>query len=261
MDRGLAAEQSLSGAPVSMPGFLVIAHRGASSYAPENTLAAFDLALRMGARHIEFDVQSTLDGHIVVIHDDTVDRTTDGTGPVAGHTLAKLCSLDAGARFGVAFAGERIPLFAEVLERYRGRVHFHVEIKGRSPGLSQATADLIRRQGLADQVTITSFQKARLEEMRVHAPEFPTGWLVREATEATIAEARTLGLTQFCPRADGVTQALVQHLHAEAWVVRAWGVATEALMQRVVDAGADGMTVNFPDKLIAYLNSRACPWT
>ena len=240
--------------------FLVIAHRGASSYGPENTLAAFDLALQMGARHIELDVQSTRDGRIVVIHDDTVDRTTDGTGPVASHALAELRLLDAGARFAPAFAGERIPLFEEVLARYQGRAHIHVEIKGHTNGLSERTADLIRAHGMAREVTVTSFQKARLKETRAHAPEFPTGWLVRDATDTVIAEARAMGLTQLCPRADALTPELVDRLHGAGLVVRAWGVATGELMRRVVEAGADGMTVNFPDKLIAFLDSRHHPW-
>ena len=77
--------------------FMVIAHRGASAYAPENTLAALDLALQMGCRHLELDVDLTRDGHIVVMHDETVDRTTNGTGPVGNHTLAELRALDAGA--------------------------------------------------------------------------------------------------------------------------------------------------------------------
>src|SRR4029434_5171805 len=87
-------------ARMTTSALMAIAHRGASSYAPENTLAAFDLALQMGVRHIELDVDFTSDGHIVVIHDDTVDRTTDGSGPVTSHTLAALRGLDAGVRFG-----------------------------------------------------------------------------------------------------------------------------------------------------------------
>ena len=98
-------------------GFLVIAHRGASSYAPENTMAAFDLALQMGAGHLELDVHLTRDDHLVVIHDDTVDRTTNGTGTVAGQTLAALQVLDAGAWFGEAFVGASIPTLAGVLTR------------------------------------------------------------------------------------------------------------------------------------------------
>jgi glycerophosphoryl diester phosphodiesterase len=238
---------------VSASAFMVIAHRGASSYAPENTLAAFDLALRMGVHHIELDVEATSDGHIVVIHDDTLDRTTNGSGLVTSQPLAALQALDAGSWFGATFAGERIPTFDEVLGRYKGRVHIHTEIKGRSTYLSHRTADLIRQHGMVDQVTITSFQRARLEEIRAYAPELPTGWLVSDVSEPVIAQARSLGLRQICPRADTVTPELVSLLHAEAFVVRAWGVSTEALMRQVVRAGADGMTVNFPDKLITYL--------
>jgi glycerophosphoryl diester phosphodiesterase len=239
---------------------MVIAHRGASSYAPENTLAAFDLALQMGVRHIELDVALTSDSHTVVVHDDKVDRTTDGRGLVTSHTLAALRELDAGAWFGAQFAGERIPLFEEVLARYNGRAHIHTEIKGKSPSLSQRTADLIRKHGMERQVTVTSFQSVRLEEMRACAPELPMGWLVREVNDSIIAQAHAIGVTQLCPRADTVTPELVHRLHAEGFVARAWGVSTEELMQRAVEAGIDGMTVNFPDKLIAYLEARNHLW-
>lgn len=240
---------------MTTPAFMIIAHRGASSYAPENTLAAFDLALQMGVRHIELDVHLTSDGHIVVIHDDTVDRTTNGSGPVTGHTLAELRALDAGSWFGAAFVGQRIPTFAEVLERYKGRVHIHTEIKGHSASLSQQTVDVIRQHGMEAQVTMTSFQKIRLEEIRAYAPALPTGWLVGEVNDTIIAQARALDLTQLCPRANTLTPELVHRLHAEGFVVRAWGVTTEAVMQQAVQVGVDGMTVNFPDKLIAYLQS------
>src|SRR6185436_19240053 len=174
---------------MATPAMMVIAHRGASSYAPENTLAAFDLALRMEVRHIELDVDFTSDSHVVVIHDDTVDRTTNGSGPVTSHTLAALRGFDAGSWFGTQFAGERIPTFDEVLARYKGRAHIHTEIKGHSPSLSQRTADVIRTHGMEGQLTMTSFQKVRLEEMRAYAPELPTGWLVREVSDATIVQA------------------------------------------------------------------------
>ena len=234
---------------------MAIAHRGASSYAPENTLAAFELAIEMGVRHIELDVHATSDGHVVVLHDDTVDRTTDGSGPVTNLALATLRKLDAGSWFGREFAGERIPTFDEVLGRYKGRIHVHTEIKGQSTYLSQRTADLIRQRGMVGEVTITSFQSMRLEETRAYAPELSTGWLVSDVTAAVIAQARALGLSQICPRANRVTPELVRRLHGEGFVVRAWGVATEDLMRKVVQARADGMTVNFPDKLIAYLST------
>ena len=238
---------------MTLTDFMAIAHRGASSYAPENTFAAFDLALEMGARHLELDVHFSSDGHLVVIHDDTVDRTSDGSGPVTSHSLAALTALDAGSWFDPRFKGERIPTLGDVLERYKGRAHVHVEIKGHSAGLAQKTVDLVRSRGMAGQVTITSFQQAKLEETRAYAPELPTGWLVGQVSDAIVAPARAMGLTQLCPRADTVTSELVSRLHAERFVVRAWGVASEDLMRQVVTAGADGMTVNFPDRLLAYL--------
>jgi glycerophosphoryl diester phosphodiesterase len=237
--------------------FMVIAHRGASAYAPENTLAAFDLALQLGCRHLELDVDLSRDGQIVVMHDDTVDRTTGGTGPVGSHTLAELRALDAGAWFGPPFAGERIPTYAEILERYRGRAHLHTELKGRAPHLASSVADLVRQYGMVDHVTVTSFQYQRLADIRAYAPELPTGWLVNEVSDLTITQAEALGLTQICPQANTVTPALVRRLHAEGFVVRAWGVANEALMRQVVDAGADGMTVNFPDRLLASLQGQS----
>ena len=233
-------------------GFMAIAHRGASSYAPENTFAAFDLAIEMGARHLELDVHFSSDGHLVVIHDDTVDRTTDGSGPVTSRSLAALTALDAGAWFDPRFKGERIPTLGAVLERYWG-AHLHVELKGHSAGLAQRAVDMVRSSGIATNVTITSFQKAKLEETRAYAPELPTGWLVGEVSDAVVAQAHAMALTQLCSRAGAVTPELVSRLHAEGLVLRAWGVATEDLMRQVVTAGADGMTVNFPDKLLAYL--------
>jgi glycerophosphoryl diester phosphodiesterase len=236
--------------------FMAIAHRGASEYAPENTFAAYDLALGMGANHIEIDVHLTSDGEVVVIHDDLVDRTTDGRGPVAEHTLAELEALDAGSWFGDRFAGQRIPTLEAVLEHYGHRAHLHIEIKGSTPGLVPRTVDLIGKYGAEGQVTITSFMREALAETRSVAPDLPTGWLVGEPTDEIIEQTLALGLTQLCPRADHVTPELVARLHGLGLVVRAWGVSDEALMRRVVDAGADGMTVNFPDKLLAYVGER-----
>lgn len=240
--------------------FMNIAHRGASTYAPENTFAAYDKALAMGVDHVELDVQFTSDGHIAVIHDDTVDRTTNGSGTVLEHTLAELRSLDAGSWFSPQYAGERIRSFGEILEHYKNRLYLHVEIKGKSEGLSQRTADMIRGYGMVDSVTITSFQKVRLEETRSYAPEFPTGWLVPSGStpwdKSVISQAGEMGLTQICFRADLATPEFVQHIHDEGFEARAWGVSNEELMRRAVDAGADGMTLNFPDKLVEYLRSR-----
>ena len=238
------------------PSFTIIAHRGASAYAPENTLAAFDKALDLGTAHVEFDVHFSGDGHVVVIHDDTVDRTTDSSGAVASLTLAQLKRLDAGSWFAARFSGERIPTLGELLERYKGRLHFYIEVKGRSEHLSERTIDLVRDYGWRDSVTITSFQEERLQEARSYAPEIPAGWLARELDGSMVEQARQMGLAEICPHADLLDRELVQRLHQKGFMVRAWGVHDEEAMRRVVEAGADGMTINFPDKLASYLKAR-----
>ena len=237
---------------------LNIAHRGASEYAPENTFAAFDKALDMGINHVELDVHFSSDGHIVVIHDDLLDRTTDGSGPVADLTLSELRELDAGSWFGAEYTGEKIRSLAELFERYKGRLHFHIEIKARAEGLASRVADLIRAYELTEEVTITSFWRPWLDEVREYAPELPTGWLVplgpTEWDDSIIEQAAALGFNQVCPRANITTPELVRTLHERGFTVRCHGVYSEDLMRHAVDCGADGMTINFPDKLTDYLN-------
>ena len=237
-------------------GFMNIAHRGASAYAPENTFSAFDKALSLGVDQVELDVQFSEDGHIVVIHDDDLDRTTNGSGPVSAHTLAQLRSFDAGSWFGPEYAGERIPSLGEVLELYKVRLYLHIEIKGRGEGLTQRTVDLVRGHGMVDSVSLTSFQEARLAEVWAYAPAIPSGWLVRDWDDSVIVKSKEMNLAMICPRADLVSPEFVDRLHRDGFLVRAWGVSTEELMKQVVEAGADGMTVNFPDKLTAYLGRK-----
>ncbi len=237
---------------------LIIAHRGASSYAPENTFAAFDRAFESGARHVELDVHSSRDGHIVVHHDDTLDRTTNGSGPVAEHTLADLKKLDAGSWFNPEFSNEKIPTLEEVLLQYKEKFYFHIEIKGYSPTLISQVLKLIEKHALENRVTITSFKKAYLEETLQLSPTTHTGWLVKEVNEAVIKEARRIGIRQICPKATLMTPELVSHIHNEGFEVRAWGVSNEALMHQVIQSGAEGMTINFPDILLAHLKMKKC---
>ena len=148
-----------------------IAHRGASSYAPENIFAAFDLAVEMGIEEIELDVQFTSDSHIVVIHDETLDRTTDSAGPLSDLRLEEIQSLDAGSWFDEKFAGEKIPILDEVFDRYKNDFQFHIEIKSKeAEGLASRVYDVIRSYGLAQQTTITSFWKQWLIESKRYAP-------------------------------------------------------------------------------------------
>ncbi len=246
----------------SLKTFINIAHRGASTYAPENTFAAYDKALSMGISHIELDVHFTSDDHIVVIHDDDVDRTTDGAGPVSSKTLAEIQSLDAGSWFGAEYAGEGVKTLAEVLQHYKGRFHFHIEIKAKNakPTLAQRTIDMVRAHGLNDSVTITSFHKHWLQEAADYDDVLPKGWLVplgqaSQWDDSIIDESKKMDISQICPRADITTPELVSKIRDAGFVVRCHGLINEELMRHAVDVGAAGGTVNFPDKLSEYLKA------
>ena len=157
----------------------VIAHRGFSGAAPENTIAAVRAAIKIKADMAEIDVTLTSDGHIVVIHDESLDRTTNGSGKVSDFTLAELQQLDAGAWFAPSFAGERIPSLDAVLDEVEGRILLNVEIKSEAVerGIVTKVASAIRRQGMIDQVVVSSFSPTALEEMHAEAPDIWTAVL------------------------------------------------------------------------------------
>ena len=148
-----------------------------------------------------------------------------------------------------------IHTLGEVFDRYNDDLHFHIEIKSKeAQGLASRTCELVGPYGRIDTTIITSFWKQWLIDARGCAPEIPTGWLVPLGYETPwddrfIEEALEEGFSQICPRADLISDTLVQKLHDKGFNVRCWGVSDEALMVKAAKAGADGMTINFPDKL------------
>jgi glycerophosphoryl diester phosphodiesterase len=159
---------------------LIFGHRGASASAPMNTLPAFERAVALGADGIELDVRQTSDGALVVIHDDTVDTTTDGSGRVDSLTLAQLNELDAGAWFGPAFACVRIPTLESVFEAVGARLLINVELKAehlRATGLEAAVAEAIARFRLHDRVLVSSFNPLALRRFHRLMPEVAIGFL------------------------------------------------------------------------------------
>ncbi len=235
-------------------GPMNIAHRGASAYAPENTRAAFRLGLEMGAHGLETDLRYTRDGVVVLMHDAAVDRTTDGHGEVAALTWEEVRRLDAGGSFGRDWAGERVPSLSEFLDEFAYRTHLALELK--SDALEAVVARELRARGLGDSVTVTAFEWGRLERMQVELPAVRTGYLAAASDEAGLRRLVAAGVRQACPRADAITAALVERAHALGLEVRAWGVRSDEEMLRALDAGVDGMTVNWPDRLAAELRRR-----
>jgi len=226
---------------------LILAHRGASGYAPENTLAAFDLGLVQGAGGLETDVQLTRDGVLVLVHDQRVDRTTDGIGPVAEFTWAELQALNAGAWFGAEWAAQRIVRLDDFLDRYLGRGVLCLEIK--APAAGPPLADLLveRQLGHRADLHVSSFGWESACEAHWRLPDLTVGWLTADFTTDAIKRVVDAGLQQICPRADVLDASLVEAAHAAGLTVRAWGVENRSGLDRVAATGADGTTLNWPD--------------
>lgn len=227
--------------------FVNYAHRGASAYAPENTMSAFRLGLEMGANGIETDVQRTKDGVLVLFHDDTLTRVTGQPGSVKDYTYAQL------REFSVSVHGrsDRIPTLEEFLQAF-GALDLTFAIELKQPFTEEDTVAMLERYGMRKKTVITSFQLECLMRARACAPDYRLGYLTMDINPFTLPVMDILGIRELCPYAPLVAPALVEDLHRKGYSVRAWGVGSEALMKAVCDAGADGMTVNFPDKLTKY---------
>jgi glycerophosphoryl diester phosphodiesterase len=233
-------------------GFRIIAHRGASAYAPENTLAAFELAQRMGATEIELDVQFSHDRQIVVCHDQVLTRFGYPELAISELTLTELLQLDMGSWFSpYLYRGERILSLDSLLARFGAEFIYHVEIKVPADGLVRAVLDLVRAKELSARVIVTSFHIESLLESRRLAPEQPAGWLLGEGrfTGDAIERAAAAGFFQICPHARDAAPPIVAVAHTKLSEVRAHSVRNIDDMRRVIDAGCDGMTTNWPDWL------------
>lgn len=225
-------------------GFVNYAHRGASQYAPENTMMAFDLGLSMDANGIETDIQLTKDGVAVLFHDDTLERMTGQPGAVEDYTYEQL------RWFWVKKGSQldRIPTLEAFLERYGDKdITFALEMK--KPGTHKAVADAVRRYGIEKKTVVTSFIFDELVALRSYAPELTSGYLTKNIDDATLQKMRQAGIDELCPKAVEITAEKVIHWHESGFNVRAWGVFRPELMEQAYSAGVDGMTVNFPDLL------------
>jgi glycerophosphoryl diester phosphodiesterase len=210
---------------------LIIAHRGDSAHRPENTMASFVSALELGADILELDVQLTKDGQLAVMHDATVDRTTNGSGSLREMTLADLRELSAGypSRFGAAFADERVPLLGEVLGFLKGRGRALIEIKKESlsddaeSGVEALTIAAVRKAGMAGDCALISFERRALERCRALAPEIMRGHLFyRASIDELVAGARAAQCDLVMPEKGMLSDDLVARAQAEKLKVATW---------------------------------------
>ncbi len=236
---------------------LNVAHRGASALAPENTIAAFDKALELGADALELDLHLSRDGKLVVIHDDTLDRTTDGHGPVKERSLEELKRLDAGRWFGEGFAGQRIPILDEVLDRYLGKVPLALEVKSGSaffPGIEEKVVRALRRRSAIAQTVVASFDHYALQRLKEIEPTVRTAALFVGRPVSLSAIAGPSGAEAMALEASFVTKTEVEACHADGLQLVVWVVNDPAKMRHFIGLGVDGIITDCPDLLRVALN-------
>jgi glycerophosphoryl diester phosphodiesterase len=239
---------------------LVIAHRGSSSLAPQNTLAAFESAWRSGADSIEIDIQLDADGAPVVIHDDTVDATTNGSGAVAEMHSDELRRLDAGSWFSPAYAGQRIPTFDEVLELLVARegIELLLELKGDWDAAGvQVAVDAICRAGLTHRVLAQSFSRETVASLRDVAPEMRRGLLVFEVDHTLLDVCAELGVVACNPHGGLLLddQTLLPRLQAAGVQVMVWTANEPEHWALLVEARVDAIITDRPDALVGWLSA------
>jgi len=253
----------VSRSPGASREILRIAHRGASLHAPENTLAAFETAIHQGIDAIEFDVRLTADGVPVVLHDDRLERTTDGRGPVAKASLQSIRRLDAGSWFAPRFRGERVPTLAEALECASDRCGVNIEIKtetrrGRTllrptqgsrteeTLLAAAVARELRRARTSRPPVISSFSRTALEAVRTLLPRTRLGFLVSRSTRGVAQAHRALALHSLHPHLRLASWRRVAAAHRRGLLVLVWPVNDGPTLRRLIALGVDGVMTDDP---------------
>jgi glycerophosphoryl diester phosphodiesterase len=236
----------------NLPSPAIFAHRGSSAHAPENTLASFQLALTQGAPALELDAMLCADGHVVVIHDDSVDRTTNGLGKVRNMTLAAIKELDAGSYYDVAFKGERVPTLSEVFETLGRRIFINIEIKNyASPldNLPSQIASLVQKFNLGEFVLFSSFNPLALLKLRCLLPQVPSGLLIFHGIMGGWARGwlgRRFPCQAFHPDVRDVTPAFIESTHQTGRRMHVYTVNEPEDMKRLFALGVDGIFTDDP---------------
>jgi glycerophosphoryl diester phosphodiesterase len=239
----------------------VVAHRGNSSVAPQNTLAAFEAAWRAGADCLELDVQLTADRHVVVIHDETVDATTDGTGLVTALTRAQLRALDAGTWFSPAFAGQRVPVLDEVVGFLADRpgIDLLCELKDAwTPDEVVAVTEPLLAAGLGPRVVVQGFDVSTVAALRDAAPQLRRGLLVVSDGDGLAQVAADLGVVTVNPYGGALLAdpGFVARQHAAGREVAVWTLDEPEQWALAADLGVDAVITNRPDRLRGWLAAR-----
>jgi glycerophosphoryl diester phosphodiesterase len=231
---------------------VIFAHRGASAHAPENTLAAFELALEQGADAVELDVKLSADGHVVVIHDATVDRTTGAHGRVKDMSLAELRALSAGSFFSSRYSTEKIPMLEEVFESLGKKLFINVELTNYNTPrdhLVESVCILVKKFSLQKHVLFSSFYASNLSKAHSYLPEVPCGLLALNGWLGAWARSFGFAFGKYAalhPNLVDVTREQIQRVHRLKGRVHIWTVNLEADIRRLFSWGVDGIFTDDP---------------
>ncbi len=235
---------------------LVFGHRGASAYAPMNTLPAFELAVEQGADGIELDVHFSQDGQLIVLHDFTVDHTTDGHGYARDMTLEQLKKLDAGVWKGEQFKGVRIPTLGEVFEAVGQKLYINVEIKSESietDGVEQNVAECIAKNAMTERIIVSSFNPLALKRFREIMPEVPIGYLYVAAALPFSEVMETLTHEARHPQHTMIDQDYMDWARQNRYRVNTWTVNDPARAVELRNMGVDAIITDTPDVMLEAL--------
>lgn len=237
---------------VTIPNPILLAHRGASQYAPENTLPAFELALEQGADGVELDAKLSADGEVMVIHDASVDRTTGGHGKVSQLGLAQLKQLDAGALFEARFRGTRIPTLDEVFAAIGPRAIINVELTNYATPADQLVervCELVKRHGLQERILFSSFLGMNLSRARRLLPGVPGGLLALPGWKGAWARSFGFMFSEFealHPHFSDVSARQVSRVHQLKRRIHVWTVNAAEEIERLRGWGVDGFITDDP---------------
>ncbi|MFL2768147.1 MAG: glycerophosphodiester phosphodiesterase family protein [Dehalococcoidia bacterium] len=241
-----------------------IAHRGYSSKAPENTFAAFDSAIKNNFNFIETDVQLTADNIPVIIHDDKVDRTSNGKGLVREMKLNEIKSLDFGSWFNKEFKDEKIPTLSELLKKYSNQIHLVLELKSDQSNLTNQVSALIENENW-DKIagnpmsqipglTIISFHLEQVLRSIELLPVVRHGWLVGELTDTDIDIASKLGIQGIFPYAKMTSEHSVKYAKEKGLFVGVWGIENPEDVVMLRKIGVSAVTSDWPDKINDHIS-------
>jgi len=233
---------------------LIFAHRGFRAAAPENTLAAFEVALKLPIDGVEFDVQMTRDHKLVVIHDETLDRTTSGFGYIKDHTYEEIEKYDAGSWFSKEFAGQKVPLLDEVLALLsKYNVFVNIELKtGFVPykGIEELTVKLVDKYGMKDRVGISSFNPVSIKNVKSINSSYKTALLEEVVLNNSIDFVKELKAEAFHVNYKNIDALDVERFHKAGILVRCYTVNNEVDMEKLVFGRVDGVFTDKPDVMI-----------